>query len=490
MARIVHVACGVAMGLSLLTVLPGCDRPESVETGSVADAPKRATGVMLRVQVIGDPALADAFVRYQGEWAARFGGQLKVEQTQLGEDLADDHPPADVLIYPAPRMGTLAEHDRLMAVRKGVLRGEAYQASDIFPLVRQSAVRWGDRELAMPLGAPVLVLIYRADLFARMGLAPPQTWTAYQQLLEKLSDPAAGDAAGDRGAIGPPADAPWTATVEPTVGDWAAHLLLARAAPYAKPADQYSTLFDMETMEPLIARPPFVRALSELRQAYRSARWPHVDPRGASKALLTGRAAMAITWLSAAGPRATLTADTTLGVVPLPGSKRVFRNRSSQWVSRDVGHDGRVPYVGFAGRVGSVSRSCRNAPTAFRFLAWAGSTEMSRRICAASPATTLFRYSQSRNAGAWVDPGLSTKVATDYAHAVEDQLVRTNALTALRIPAVDRYLAALAEGVQRVLDDRQPPEQSLASVADQWRKITADRGIDRQKLAYQKSLGL
>ncbi|MFV2069736.1 MAG: extracellular solute-binding protein [Pirellulales bacterium] len=473
-----------------MAVLPGCDRPESVETGSVAEAPKPATGVTLRVRVIGDPTLADAFMRYQGEWAARFGGQLKVERSQPGEDLADDHPPADVLIYPASRMGTLAEHDRLMAVRKGVLRGEAYQANDIFPLVRQCTARWGDRELAMPLGAPVLVLIYRADLFARMGLAPPETWTAYGRLLEKLSDPAAGDAAGDREANGSMADPPWIAAVEPTSGVWAAHLLLARAAPYAKPADQYSTLFDMETMEPLIDRPPFVRALSELRQAYQSVRWPRLDPTGAREALLTGRTAMAITWLSAARPHATVTADTALAVVPLPGSKRVFRSRSGEWASRDAGRNGRVPYVGFAGRVGSVSRSCRNAPTAFRFLAWAGSTEMSSRICAASPATTLFRYSQSGSAGAWVDPGLSTKTVTDYAHAVEDQLVRTNALTALRIPAADQYLAALAEGVRRVLDDRQPPEQSLTSVADQWRKITADRGIDRQKLAYQKNLGL
>jgi len=495
----------LTMGMSLLAVLPGCDRSASVETRTVAEAPKPAARVTLRVRIIDDPALADALARYQGEWSARFEGQLQIERSRSDASPEDGHPPADVLIYPPRQMGTLAEHQRLLAVRQGVLRDAAYQANGIFPLVRQCATRWGDRELAMPLGSPVLVLMYRADLLRAMGLAPPETWTAYQRLVARFrdrpsrqsteddgaSDNEPGhDGAGGRGGSEHRAEPPWSATVEPTADHWAAHLLLARAAPYAKPADQYSTLFDMETMAPLIDRPPFVRALSELRQAFRTAHWPAGDPAGARQALLSGHAAMAITWLSAAGPRIAVKAGTDLAVVALPGSKQVYRADRGQWSPRNARRDGRVPYVGFSGRVGSVSRTCRNAPTAFRFLAWAGSPNMSPRICPASPATTLFRYVQVGSAAPWVDHGVSTKAAAEYARTVETELARANAFAALRIPAAAQYLAVLAEGVRRVLDDRQTPEQSLASVAAQWRTITADRGLERQKQAYQKSLGL
>ena len=42
------------------------------------------------------------------------------------------------------------------------------------------------------------------------------------------------------------------------------HVLLARAACYAAHRDNYSTLFNIATMQPLIDGPPFVQALEEL----------------------------------------------------------------------------------------------------------------------------------------------------------------------------------------------------------------------------------
>ena len=56
----------------------------------------------------------------------------------------------------------------------------------------------------------------------------------------------------------------WCGTIEPLAPGWAGLVLLARAAPYAKHRDNYSALFDIETMEPLVAGPPFVQALEEL----------------------------------------------------------------------------------------------------------------------------------------------------------------------------------------------------------------------------------
>ena len=57
---------------------------------------------------------------------------------------------------------------------------------------------------------------------------------------------------------------PFSGVLEPLGPGWAGVVLLARAASYAKHPDNYSTLFDINTMEPLIAGEPFVRALEEL----------------------------------------------------------------------------------------------------------------------------------------------------------------------------------------------------------------------------------
>ena len=114
---------------------------------------------------------------------------------------------------------------------------------------------------AVPFGSPVLTCYYRADLLAKLGQKPPHNWGEYHQLAKLLGNrKALGDAA-------PPAEAPWRGAVEPLGPGWAGLVLLARAAPYAKSQSNYSALFDMRTMEPLISGPPLVRALEELAAA-------------------------------------------------------------------------------------------------------------------------------------------------------------------------------------------------------------------------------
>ena len=81
---------------------------------------------------------------------------------------------------------------------------------------------------------------------------PPRLWTEYEELAKLL--------AGQK----PAGSGPWCGTIEPLGPGWAGLVLLARAAPYAKHHDQYSALFNVETMEPLVAGPPFVHALEKL----------------------------------------------------------------------------------------------------------------------------------------------------------------------------------------------------------------------------------
>ena len=94
----------------------------------------------------------------------------------------------------------------------------------------------------------------------------------------------------------------WCGTIEPLAPGWAGDVLLARAAAYAKHRDNFSTLFDIETMEPLVAGPPFVQALEELVAAAKlgPADPLHYDPAAVRAAFWSGQCGMALTWPTAA----------------------------------------------------------------------------------------------------------------------------------------------------------------------------------------------
>ena len=94
----------------------------------------------------------------------------------------------------------------------------------------------------------------------------------------------------------------WCGTIEPLAPGWAGLVLLARAAPYAKHRDNYSTLFNIDTMEPLVAGPPFVQALEELVAAAKFGPPDpfRYDPAAARAAFWKGQCGMTLTWPTAA----------------------------------------------------------------------------------------------------------------------------------------------------------------------------------------------
>jgi ABC-type glycerol-3-phosphate transport system substrate-binding protein len=79
-------------------------------------------------------------------------------------------------------------------------------------------------------------------------------------------------------------------------------VLLARAAAYAKHRDNYSALFNIETMEPLVAGPPFVQALEELVATAKSGPADpfHYDPSKARAAFWRGECGIMLSWPTAA----------------------------------------------------------------------------------------------------------------------------------------------------------------------------------------------
>ena len=136
-------------------------------------------------------------------------------------------------------------------------------------------------------------------------------------------------------------------------------MLLARAASYAKHRDNYSTLFQIATMEPLVAGPAFVRALEELVAAAKLGPADHdgLDVAAARRAFLAGQSALAIAWPGHAAATASepVKAGLDVGFIELPGSTKVYSASAGRWDNRNPDESTRVPLLASAGRLGSVS---------------------------------------------------------------------------------------------------------------------------------------
>ncbi len=490
------------------TLIAGCSEPSpQPPTKPVAAPPKK-----LRLLVVDDAALAQRIGRVKGEWEARSAAPLEVKELTVSELTATKSLDADAIIYPSVELGGLAERDLLRPIPAAWLDRPEYAKKDLFELPGLRETAWGETAFAVPLGSPVLVLFYRTDLFAHFGKQPPTTWAEYESLVEffsrreNLRAPATNDSdpvKAQLSVLNLPAD--WHGALEPLAAGWAAKMLLARAAPYAKHRDYFATLFDRDTMAPRIAEPPFVRALTELVAAAKSGgtkAWLESTPAAARDALLQGRSAMAIGWPTAAEtaapdrrtefiPFSQRGGDgASIGFVELPGSPQVFSPRDHNWMPRTPDEDPHIPLLGAAGRMGSVVKATAAADSALELLLWISTAPWDRQLCPASPDTTLFRQSQLAEPSRWVESGLPSAAAKQYADVVARALARDQWLFAPRLPGHAEYLAALDDAVRAAVAGDRSPQEALTAAADRWQKITARLGLESQHAAYLHSIGL
>jgi multiple sugar transport system substrate-binding protein len=460
-------------------------------------------GIKLRLAVVDDAALATAIGRLAGEWNAQTESELKVESMTAKDLEASSSLEPDVVIAPASLFGTLAEKNLLVTVPE-TIRNDA-QWNSLFDLLKLREVSWGksanksslddpsktDTIKAVPFGSPVFVCYYRADLLEKVGRRPPQTWEEYQELAKLLSSQK------------PSGDGPWCGVIEPLAPGWAGLTLLARAASYAKHRDNISTLFKVDTMEPLLTTPAFVRALEELVAATKTGAADPLasDPQAVRAAFWKGQCGLALTWPSAAqelqngdaaatNPASTNTDSTiSAGVVELPGAKKVYNRTTQKWDIRSDEDNIHVPLLDIVGRLGMVSKQSQQTEAAFRLLLWLSDSERSPVVSAVSPDTTVFNRSQMQAMDRWVEKSMPANTASQYAAITENTLCGEQWLTAIPLPGRAEYLAVLDEAVRAAVRGEKTPENALAEAAAQWQKITERLGLDLQRTAYQHSLG-
>jgi len=440
--------------------LSGCGKKKPVKS---ANEPKPSTpraAVKLTVLVVDDPEIATGINLLRGEWAERSGGQLKVEECSSQELLADEELSCDVIIYPSRYLGTLVEREALRPVRQSILQDEQFNFSDILPLIRNRVLRYGGEIYALSLGEPPLMLAWDGEVPVEENEGQSILWSECDRLsrargkdsnLKKIKD------------------------------SWAVELIV-RAVGYSSRQSDTALLFDPQTLEPRLSEPPFVRALHDmvlLEQRENS------DEDGSSIRLSWPTAIPATTSAANSGSSANSEDESVVSFFAVPLADEMYDRGLGIWNSDEETNESPT-CLGFAGRMASVSRSSRNAASAFKLLKWLTSGYTATQVSRRSDATLWFRESQISQSNKW----LRGRNVSDGVSLIATRLLSgENAYLLPRIPGIDEYLESLDKVVASVLLGDLDEEEALGAVAASWQAITESYGRERQRQAYRRHLG-
>lgn len=354
---------------------------------------------------------------------------------------------------------------------------------------------WDGRMLNYTMDGDRHYLKYRADVFAnpqmqalfleRTGraLTVPATWEEYNEVAAVFNNM---DWDGD--------GAPNFGTAEVTKrDDLMFSAFISRAAPFAKHPDVTGGFFfDLETMEPLINTPGWVRGL-ELFVAAQQSMPPGGTSFGLGDEIFSfggGQTLMSYSWddafIQAMQPESPI--RNQVAAAPLPGAREVWNRRTGQWDSFDPPN--RAPYVTW-GWTSAVAADSANQDMAFDYLCFFS-----------NEANTLAdlqigRFGVNPYREAHFDPafyvsemGWDAQVAQTYADTLRSIDTADNQVFDLRVPGVGEFMSSLATGVARAQSGEATPQEALDGVAVEWRAIVERIGADRVRAAYANVVAL
>ncbi len=403
-----------------------------------------------------------------------------------------------VVVFPITRVAEFHAAGLLGAIPEEQLNKINLNWLDLFQGLREQVGSIERRPTVVPLSCPVFVCYYRKDLFEAHGLSEPKTWEDYQALLDTSET-----------------WAPGMRPVEPWGEAYRATMFLTRAVSYAKHPANYSLFFDIQSGEPLIDSPGFERAFQAALLAV--AKMPEdvttYNPHDCRRAILSGKAAMAITFETglgnpalAFGPRAadeipdqqatanvesvTRVDAARIGFCRLPGSLQVFNLSTKSWEMVPGGGVNQVTLAAFAGLCGAVTATATDAETQ---ASWNLLTTLAvQNLGSAFPGSTksLCRESQLTTPTSWVGDELSVEEVQRYLSVVAGSLRDTRLVADL--PVVGRHLfrRSLSESIGLVLSKKSSPQEALAATARQWRELIEQTGTDVVRDSYRNCLGL
>jgi multiple sugar transport system substrate-binding protein len=396
----------------------------------------------------------------------------------------------DVMFYGSLWIGDL--HDYLAPVP------DSYkQTSGMKDVTKnyQDVATWGDTMIQYPIDGDRHYLKYRIDIFDNpemqakykkdtgKDLKVPETWEEYNQIAQYFSG---WDWDGD--------GAPNFGSAEVTKrDDLMFSAFISRVAAYAKnPNVKGGFYFDLDTMEPLVNTPGWVKGLEMFVQAQKSFP-PGGNNFGLGDEIFSfggGQTLMSYSWddafIQAMQPDSRI--RNKVAAASLPGATDVWNRKTKSWDHFDTPN--RAPYITW-GWTAAVSKASENKDMAFDYLCFFS-----------NEANTLhdlqigrFGVNPYRNAhfdaNFWIDKlGWDQKTATTYVQTLSGMDLSKNRVFDLRVPGVSQFMSSLAAGVSEALAGQKTPQEALDGVAAEWRQIVDRIGKDKVRDAYAKVVAL
>ena len=441
------------------------------------------------VPVIGEPTQLHA-----KQFEEITGGKVEVVNVPFGElhqkiltPLQAGQPAYDVMFYPSLWIGDMAPY--LAPVPEKYLNTTGMQ--DVTAAYMDVAT-WDGKVVQYPVDGDRHYLKIRADVLkdpkwqaqykkaTGKDLKVPTTWTEYQDIAEAFSGKDFdGDGKKNYGSA------------EVTKrDDLTFSAFISRAAPYVKnPNVKGGVFFDEETMKPLINTPGFVRALQDMVKA--KSTWA---PGGANFGLGDeifsfggGQTLMSYSWddafIQAQQPDSKI--RNTVQAAPLPGSTEVYNRTTKSWDKKA----NQAAYFTW-GWTSAVAKASSHQEMAFDYLCFF-SNEANTALDLTIGRFGVNPYRISHFAPEfWEKQGWDKDVAKAYVDTLSGMEENPNRVFDLRVPGVNQYMSALANGVAAALAGQESPQRALDGVAREWAKITDQIGKDKVQSAYRNVVAL
>ena len=354
---------------------------------------------------------------------------------------------------------------------------------------------WGKTMVQFPVDGDRHYLKYRTDIFdnpemqkkfkAETGrdLSVPQTWEEYGEIASVFNG---WDWDGD-------GEKNYGSAEVVKRDDLMFSAFISRVSAYAKhPEVKGGFFFDLETMEPLINTPGFVRGLEMFVKAQK-----YMPPGGNNFGLGDeifsfggGQTLFSYSWDDAyiQAMQKDSRIRNKVAAAPLPGSNEVWNRKTGKWDK--FATPNRAPYITW-GWTSAVSKMSENKDMAFDYLCFFSNEANTLhdlqigRFGVNPYRTTHF------DPKFWTDKlGWNTKTASTYVKTLSGMDDSKNRVFDLRVPGVGQFMSSMAAGVSEALAGQKTPQEALDGVAEEWRQIVNRIGKERVKKAYATVVAL
>jgi multiple sugar transport system substrate-binding protein len=490
----------------------------SAATGADAPAPRAAPACAppacpfqdqtVRIITSTGP-IKTALLELKDEYEAATGARLEVVQVPFAQvfdvflaDLTSRTGKYDGALAGAWWLGDLVAGNFLLPYEPyyGKPGFPAWDFDDVLPAPRR-LLEYGGRKYMVAHDHDGQVMYYRRDLLADpahqaafkraygYALGVPQTWEQFRDVAQYFDGKDLnGDGVPDHGL-----------TMHLKVRAQGMFHFMSFSAPFViGPANRTAYWFDPRTMQPLIASPGHVRALSFLIELLKFGprEMPDWDLQESWNYFLDGRAALTFTWGDLGGlaqERGRIKGK--LGVAHLPGTMSYYSIPEERWIA--TSKPNRVGNVTGGSWAGVISRQSKVPEATYYLFALMASPEKSRIFAARGPdgadpgrrSHFLPPHGTARLED-YQRFGWSEDDIRDYSRAYFENFTNELLLPYLRIPGTFSYWQALDAHLDEAVRGQLSAEDALKATAVDFEEITVRLGRERQRLAYKTSLGL